>query len=419
MKLRIGKLGASVKETLGGFRAYHLSRGLTVAFESSEVLVRGGNGSLVALPVSNQSGKGDLLSPGRASDVLEQVQRTVGVRLVGAAGHESDESLFAVDGSVISGASLAEELLGRLKVIEQLVRGIIQSSSGIKEDELHAIQETCAVIHKKISEGITGPRELSGEIDEFRKRGAGSVIEVGFFLLNAEIIAEDMRTSILAACRHFGNLANKLNHINLTHPGPGAPRDRWEYVHWSPQVEEVAFFFASSVIACYTSLDLLYQYFIYLTRRPLLNPEFPKDLHFPDARERPVFQAGGTAVAGDIPGSILPFAIPNLRKEQFAALRRNRNDLVHNMAADAIRPRVYVGSGLPPVNCHQLQYVQYMTRDTDATGSPVTHPWARRFYTSRSDAQEVLIGWLEQSWQCIFDTTEWLTHRLDDWRQSY
>ena len=34
MKLRIGKLGASVKETLGGFRAYHLSRCLTVEFES-------------------------------------------------------------------------------------------------------------------------------------------------------------------------------------------------------------------------------------------------------------------------------------------------------------------------------------------------------------------------------------------------
>ena len=80
--------------------------------------MRGGNDSLVALPVSNGSGDGGLLSPSRVSDVLKQVQRTVGVRLVGVTGHESNEILFAVDESVVSAASLAEELLVRLQVIE-------------------------------------------------------------------------------------------------------------------------------------------------------------------------------------------------------------------------------------------------------------------------------------------------------------
>ena len=81
---------------------------------------------------------------------------------------------------------------------------------------------------------------------------------------------------------------------------------------------------------------------------------------------------------------------------------------MHNMAPDSLRPRVYKGWKQAPVNNQPLQYVQYLSRDVDDKGEPVTHPWVRRFYMNQSDAQNSLLGWLELTWQCVFDTTEWL-----------
>ena len=84
---------------------------------------------------------------------------------------------------------------------------------------------------------------------------------------------------------------------------------------------------------------------------------------------------------------------------------------MHNMATDSLRPRVYLGRKLPPVNNEPLQYVQYMARDIDSKGEPVAHPWVRRFYKNQSDAQNSLLDWLELTWQCSFDTIEWLIER--------
>ena len=186
----------------------------------------------------------------------------------------------------------------------------------------------------------------------------------------------------------------------------------FEIVHSSGVADNVSDEFASSVISCYSSLDLLYDWFAYLTREPFGEPEFPKKLHFPDQNPANAFVLGGTARQSDLDIKDAPCAIPNLPANKFCDLRKLRNDLVHNMAPDEIRGRVCIGIGLPPVNNQLLQYSQYLTRDTDGMGNPIIHTWARNFYATQQDAQHSLHNWLTNTWQCIFDTTEWLTNRV-------
>ena len=162
------------------------------------------------------------------------------------------------------------------------------------------------------------------------------------------------------------------------------PDEPWETRLSSGNVDELSYCFTSSVVACYTALDLLYIFFVYLTREPFLNPEFPSNLNFPDAPGSRIFQSGGSALSSDPPPKELPYAIANLTSGQFGSLRNARNALVHNMSPDSIRPRFYKGWKHPPVNNQPLQYVQYLSRDVDAQGQPVTHPWVRRFYESHS-----------------------------------
>ena len=113
----------------------------------------------------------------------------------------------------------------------------------------------------------------------------------------------------------------------------------------------------------------------------------------------------------DAPAKDLPYAIANLVPAHFRAFRSIRNALEHNMAHDELFPRVYQGWKQLPVNNQPLHYAQYLTIDIDAQGGLVTHPWVRRFYETQTDAQDSLLGWLELTWQCVFDTTEWLIKR--------
>ena len=252
-------------------------------------------------------------------------------------------------------------------------------------------------------------------------KNLGNPVEQAFFAFNATSIAEDMRQVFMAACHHFSRLNSGIHAINQQGPIRALVEEQtnepWEIRQSSGPVEELSYAYTSSVVASCTALDLLYLLFIYLTREPFLNPEFPAKLHFPDSG-RGIFRYGGAALPSDPPQTELPYAIANLSRGQFTALRKSRNALVHNMAADSFIPRVYKGWKRPPVNNYPLQYVQYMARDFDAQGDPVTHPWVRRFYQNQSDAQESLVEWLELTFQCMFDTTEWLIKRWSYYVQT-
>ena len=222
---------------------------------------------------------------------------------------------------------------------------------------------------------------------------------------------------ILSSCYHFAALASEICEFNQRAPDLRGPEQSTirpiERAVNSEIVDKLSFLYMNNVINCYSALDMLYELFVYYTREPFVNPEFPQNLHFPDTAGRAIFRYGGAPQEIDPPADTFEMAIPNLDRGHFGALRQTRNDLVHNMAADGTRPTAYIGYATPLVNNMSLQYAQYLTRDIDNdTGKPVATSWCRRFYQHQSDAQTTLYGWIEQAWQCIFDTIDWLTHRM-------
>lgn len=421
MNLRIHQSESAGRESFGPFRSYLLTRGLLLNFDQSGAVVNGGPRSSLSYPTNHELNEFGLYSPQVYADLLDEVQNAVGVSLAGFVGSQSEEVAFRTGEHTVSASMVGEALLSRLNGLESLIRRRVMNHTGVQEADLMVGSNVVATLEDAISYGKLGPPGLQRAIDG--SKSAGSPITEAFFVNNAVSIAEDMRHAILAACHHFRHLNMGIQKINQTDPLlPSSIETNdvpWENRLISGEVDELSFAFTSSVVACYTALDLLYMYFVYLTRDPFLNPEFPPNLHFPDDQNHPFFRAGFAALDGDSPATDLPYAIANLTAGQFGALRRSRNALVHNMAPDSLRPKVYKGWKQPPVNNQPLQYVQYLSRDIDANGTPVTHPWVRRFYENQADAQDSLLEWLELTWQCAFDTIEWLITRWSNHVQNH
>ena len=437
MDLRIDIEIQGSKEVFGPYRIYHLSRGLTVDFSAMELIVRGGASLSKTLPLPPYPCEEFWVTPETSFDMLNKVERDIGVKVVGVSGskvranlnpaapefqqlselqiHElpPEDALFRVNNFAISAGYLAKELLAKITLLEALVRRAVHSDNVARVDVQRA-GEICANLNDHIVNEELGPGVLEELIQKLRQIGVP--ISEGFFVFNAGSIAEDMRSAVLRACHHFTSMTAALWRLNqnppLNLPSGGPLAEPGEVVHSSGEVDILSHEYTSAVIACYSSLDMLYGLFVYLTREPFGDPSLPKRLHFPDWDPTKAFQQGGGLKSHDLPASTLPYAIPNLAKGKLMALRGTRNDLVHNMASDGFRPRAYSGLGLAPVNHQLLQYTQYITRDISPNGEPVAHPWSRRFYQSHIDAQEQLHDWLAEAWQCIFDTTEWLIHRL-------
>ena len=410
MALRIPELAASGKEAFGPFRSYLLTRGLVLNFKNDEAIVTDGCGSSTSFPLPSKQDEYGIFPPQAYAHTLGEVQDDLGIKLVGIGGDSSYRTAFKIDEWVMSAESLAEGLLARLEELERLVRRRVLDSTSINESEIGLGEAMCAKLKDDVLYGRIGPSDLTEKIDSLRR--VGIPIDQTFFLFNATSISEDMRHALLAACYHFCALNSGIRTINQAESPAGSgtrqAHEPWEFRLYSGEIDELSYSYTSSLVACYTALDLLYVLFVYLTREPFLNPELPSNLHFPDAPGRKIFQSGGSARLGDPPKEVLPYAIANLKSGEFASLRKARNALVHNMAPDSIRPRVFRGWKLPPVNGKPLQYVQYLSRDIDSDGEPVTHHWVRRFYETQTDAQNSLLEWLELTWQCAFDTVEWL-----------
>ena len=415
MELRIPELATGAAEAFGPFRTYLLTRGLVVSFDGVEAVVADGVGSSISFPISSEPDEGGLFPNEVYVRHLDEVQNRIGVKFVGFQG-ASDDGAFRIGDYAFSARRLGETLLERLSKLETLIRNRVLKKGGIAEVEIMAGMAICANIEEDVSHGRVGIAGVELLIDALKKTPAP--ITEAYFIFNATSIAEDLRYALQAACHHFRNLNLGIRKLNETPASALATTElvdeSWERRIYSTEVDELSYAYTSSVVSCYTALDLLYLYFIYLTREPFLDPAFPSKLHFPDAsrrRGREIFQEGGGPLPNDPPVKDLPYAIANLKAGQFASLRHVRNSLVHNMATDSLRPRVYLGRKLPPVNNEPLQYVQYLARDIDSRGKPVAHSWVRRFYENQSDAQNSLLDWLELTWQCSFDTIEWLIKR--------
>ena len=413
MNLRIPESAAVGKESVGPYRTYVLTHGLVLAFNGEGAVVSDGVGSSISFPLGAEPDEWGLFTRQDYAYLLDKVQHELGVQLVGFHGSPSEDVAFRIDDYLFSGGSLVEGLLGTLLDLEDLVRVRVLSATEITEQDLMNGLNIAAMLDDDISYGKVDPALLERAINVYKE--IGTPMDQAFFVFNTTSIAEDMRHALLAACYHFRGLNSRIQKINQTGPTPalvGEPTGQpWELRLSSGDVAELSFEYTSSLIACYTALDLLYVLFVYLTREPFLNPAFPSNLHFPDSPGRTVFQGGGSPLRSDPPVTDLPYAIANLASGQFTSLKKTRNALVHNMATDSWTPKVYKGRGQPLVKNNPIQYVQYLSRDIDTLGEPVTHPWVRRFYENQSDAQDSLLEWLELTWQCVFDTTEWLIKR--------
>ena len=413
MALRIKNSSFGDRESLGPFRKYLLTRGLVLDFDAEGANVTDRAGSALSFPIDEEPNEYGLYSPLEYACSLDEVERRLGVKFVGFFGAPSEGTAFRVNEYAMSGTHISEALLAELLKLENLIRKRVLSTNAIGESELKTAVEIVWALDDDISYGKVGLVGLKQAID--RIKILGMPINEAFFICNAKSISEDLRNAMLGACFHFHTLNSRILAINESDSSPdflsATDQEPWEILIRSPYADELSFTFTSAVVTSYTALDLLYAYFVYLTREPFLNPKFPAGLHFSDVTNGKVFQKGGKGLPSDTTAKKLPYAIPNMNSDTFVSLKKSRNDLAHNMATDSIRPKVYKGWKQPPVNHHALQYVQYLSRDIDVSGDPVTHDWVRRFYENQSDGQVLLLEWLEMMWQCVFDTIEWLNQR--------
>ena len=427
MSLNISNL-QGFNQPIEPLRTYHFARGLTLSFRGLIGTLMGGQSLALPCYVNPEGAIDGIASPTAYQSTISNVENLTTSKLIAASGSmvsthikdngESelsvskielahDRLLFSANKRFISDADLGEILLFELNQAETSCRFLL-TSGGTNESIFHIAYELVLYWQEENKAGRVNPTKLSQLI-----ASAPPLIKEAFFFLNTIELGESMRSSILRASYYLLRMTEIIWKVNLgQNIDIGKPLQPKELIIMNPNIDNIANEYTSAVLSAYSALDMLYEYFIFLIKLPFGDPDFPQRLHFPDSIPNSVFRCGGIPRPDDIDNTILPLAIPNLAGNNFRNLRMLRNDLVHNMAADSHRPMAYAGTGLPPVGGLGIQYVQYLSRDVEPNGQPLTHRWNRRFYEQQRDAQLALFDLIEQVWQCCFDTTKWLNNRL-------
>jgi hypothetical protein len=307
------------------------------------------------------------------------------------------EAVFRVGSTLITAGMLGEVLLTKMNVLQAACRQRLIPNE--KTGQLNSALQQCAVLRDEVLEGHLDHGRFDLTLSKLR--GQEPLLSSAFFISSMNDRADAVRAALLRASYHLARMTTALDLTNqsLLRRGKRA-KAQWEMRHFSALGDIVADEFASGVLACYSTLDLLRKLFDYTMREPFGEPSKPPDTLF-DALLRP-----------GLPSYALPrpFALPNIVGTRFKSLYLLRSDLFHNSAADYLRAAIYVGFALPPVNSEPVQYAQYMTRDLSISGAGLSHRWAPRFYAQKRDAQHSLAEWIQDAWQASFDTTDWLIH---------
>lgn len=416
-------------QSIEPLRTYHFTRGLTLSFRGVTGTLSGGENQSLTYSADPEGAFQGMATQSAYRSIVNSIEILTTGRLIAASSNlisintnEAGESepmlintelapdrvLFVAGDRLVSDADLGEILLNELNRVEENCRLLL---TGGKETEsaFNRAYELVLYWQELNKAGKIDPSKL----DQFILREP-SMIKEAFFLMNTIEIGEGMRSSLLRANYYLVRMSELIWRANIKRNVRCAnlPSHANEIIAMGPDIDRIGDEYSSAVLAAYSTLDMLYEYFIFLTRQPFGKPNFPRQFHFPDRKPSSAFRDGGSPRPDDINSTVLPFAIPNLADDSFRHLRTLRNDLAHNMAADSHRPMAYVGTELPPVGGLPIQYTQYLCRDVGPDGEPVTHPWSRRFYTQQRDAQLALYELMEQVWQCCFDTIGWLGHRL-------
>jgi hypothetical protein len=356
----------------------YLSKGLRLQITSKGATVSGGAMSKVQVPISIVRTELNLGS------ILDTVEPRFSVRAMATGNHgvqlkqvQPVDAVFRVGSGLITAALLGEVLLAKMNVLQTTARErlIPKERSG----QLNSALERCEVLRHEVLEGHIDKGRFDSKLSKLR--GQEPLLSAAFFISNLNDRADAVRAALLRASYHLARMTAALDVTNQSLSGLSKRAfERIEIRHFSPIGDIVANEFASGVLACYSSLDLLRKLFDYVVREPFGEPSKPPDTLF-DA-----------PLPGNLPSYSLPrpFALPSIAPTYFKPLYILRSDLFHNSAADYLRAPIYVGCGLPPVNSELVQYAQYMTRDLSVSGAALSHRWAPRFYAQRRDAQHFL-----------------------------
>ena len=432
-------------QSFGPLSIYHFTRGLSLNIVGQKAHLRGGPkfNEKYDLPEGDDDG---FLNREEYFAICKNVEDKVGVKVV-ACGDKflawqseskenpdlqmadakafkvehafpPTETIFPVKNGYISDGDLVNNLISNSIGIEYLLHLLAfkhkQNSTEFPLD--FSALNASAYIRDEILSTHIGPSDLDYVINEYRKLGLP--IDQAFFVHNIYKLMGDIQTSFSRACYHFANMSKIIWEINQEND---ITASHWNSLsHWSDnkggeicqlsgKSDLVTIEFTGALIACYSSLDFLYQMFMFLVRDPIINPSIPKKHHFP---VDPPAETLRYLRLNDLAASDAPFAIPYLDSDKFTSLRKLRNDLVHNLVPGDNGTRIYIGAKLSPVNYQDLQYALYLTRDINHNGNPVEHDWFKSFYQQRTDGQLLLHQWLFDTWNCIFDTYSWLKNRL-------
>ena len=235
MNQLINVLDGAHTEAIGPYLTYDLSRGTTLTFDDKCGIVRGGPESSLTFLLNADPNEFGVFPSAVYATVVDHIQETVGVRLVGASMGESRDIVFRMDDKIISGANLCEGLLGPLLRLDALIWQWVLKSGDIDEAALKLAQDGHANIVDTISYGKIGRPALDVVIKAYEK---GELpIKEAFFIANATGIADEMRQAMNAACHHFGTLTATMARINqggqIAHPEPPLVGEPWEIRHYS------------------------------------------------------------------------------------------------------------------------------------------------------------------------------------------
>jgi hypothetical protein len=323
--------------------------------------------------------------------------------------------LSAPQNGVIVGHQVVEAIIHPADILQQRLRESAQPATGSYwSNEIY--ERVLYVLMTLVGEGHLGAAELEALLIAHNLR-ASAAHRYAFFVANVHVAIEDMRTVLLRALNRFSAALQLTGKINSQRPlWPSRLNPPREIKHSSETTQALYDAYVDSVLACSSTLDLLYKILIYVSHEPLGNPAQPNRLELPLPKPgRPPASLPKHIRSGrkDLGREEAPYALSNLGPGAFFGLRAWRNELTHNLSPSGFELAVYIGQGGTPVNGRDLQYVQFMSPDLDPSGDLAAHPWVPRLYKRRQDALEQLHGWLQETVLAIFDTLDWLVQRLD------
>lgn len=318
-------------------------------------------------------------------------------------------------GHAIEGDQLVEALIRPSDIIKNHLRGAAERVTGtVWSNQVY--EEILFLLMKLVGEGHINAMDFEtilangGLHDSAPHRYA-------FFYANVQIAIEDMRTVLLRAMNRFSAAHRIATRINSVRPAWHEPLIApWEIRHSSPATQALYDAYVDCVLACSSTLDLLYKLLIYVSTEPLGSPVSPGRLELPlprPGRPPPNFPRAIRTKVNDLGKETAPYALSNLGPGAFFGLRGWRNELSHNLGPVAFELPVYIGEGGAPANGCALQYIQFMAPDLDGSGDLASHPWVPRFYKQRRDAFDQLHTWLQETSLASFDTFSWIIRRLD------